>query len=102
MNNNREFQESPFAQGVDESIAYTLTVPSSWGSSPTSPSVVIKDPDGVDVSATCLSGSASVLGSVITTPKVKSLIAGNVYRLEVKWTDSGNTLEAYGFIVAQI
>jgi hypothetical protein len=48
-----------------------------------------------------LSGSASVAGDVITTPVVKSLVAGTQYRLEIKFTVSGNIFEAFGFIDAE-
>ena len=46
----RKVKESPLVQGVDERIAYTLTT-TPWGSSPSSPSVVVKDEDGTDVTA---------------------------------------------------
>lgn len=161
----REVIESPVSQGEDEKIAYVVTIPYSWGSSPTSPTVVIKDDAGTDTSSTNLSGSPTVadfqaqingtpsnntlvydnitgsesnlarikifnltrseymlidtvdtgtntitftspvpsswadgdtiVGRGITTPLVQSLTAGSQYRLEIKWTDSGNTLEAY-------
>ena len=95
----RRIVESPLYQGVDEQIAYTLTT-TNWGSDPSSQSDVIKDKDGEDQSATCLSGSSSVSGDVITTRTVKSLTAGEVYRLEIKFTVSGNIMEAYVFIRA--
>jgi hypothetical protein len=92
--------ESPLTQGEDEQIAYTLTT-TPWGSSPSDVSVVLKNSSGTDVSATYLSGSASVAGDVITTPVVKSLVAGTQYRLEIKFTVSGNIFEAFGFIDAE-
>jgi hypothetical protein len=96
----RRIQESPLYQGVDEQIAYTLTT-TPWGSSPSSVSVVIKNAAGTDVSATCLSGSASVNGNIITTPVVKSLTADAQYRLEIKFTCSGNIFEVWADIYGQ-
>ena len=96
----REFRESPLHMGKNEKIAYPITVPSSWGTSPTSPTCKIYNLAGVDLSSTKLSGSASVSGSVITTPLVQALEAKQQYKLVITWTDSGNTLECFGFIFA--
>jgi hypothetical protein len=94
---NREIVESPFKQGPEEEIHYTHTT-TPWGSNPSGVSVKIYDSNGVDQSATLLSGSASVVGDVITTPAVIGLTLGQKYRLEIKYTCSGNVFEAYGTI----
>jgi len=39
--------------------------------------------------------------TVITTPLVTGLTAGNIYRLEIKFVTGGNTLEAYAIIQAE-
>ena len=97
----REILEGPLYQGVDEEIKYKLTT-TPWGSSPSSPSAVIKIlPADTDVSSTCLSGSASAVGDVITLPTVKSLTAGTEYRLEVKFTVGGNVMEAWVKVIGQ-
>jgi hypothetical protein len=101
MTISRQFKESPILQGVDEKIAYQLTT-TPWGSSPGSVTVVLKDAESVDVSATCLSGSASVSGNVITTPLVQSLVAGQAYRLEIKFTCGSNVFEAWGEIRGEV
>ena len=87
-------------QGADEQIAYTLTT-TPWGNTPTSVAVVLKNSAGTDVSSTCLSGSASVSGDVITTPIVKSLTADAQYRLEIKFTISGNIVETWANLFGQ-
>lgn len=100
---SREVKESPLKQGVDEQIAYTLTT-TPWGSTPTAVAVAAYDiTDGTRtlVTSTVLSGSASVSGNVITTPVVKSLTAGYVYRIEIKFTSSGNIFEAYLILNAE-
>ena len=100
---SREVKEGVQLQGKDEIIAYELTT-TPWGSSPTSVVVTLWDVTAAtwtDVSATMLSGAASVNGDVITTPLVTGLTAGNIYRLEVKFTTGGNTLEAYAVIQAE-
>lgn len=100
---SREAKESKLVQGADEQIAYLLTT-TPWGTSPTSIEVKCFDVTrGIrtDVSSTCLSGSASAAGDIITTPLVKSLTPDSVYRVEVKFTCSGNIFEAYFIIEAE-
>ena len=100
---NRRFKESPWEQGADEAIAYTITVPTSWGTGAFT-SITCKlyeDPNvtNTDRSTTMLSGSASSTGQGITTQKVTGLTVGYDYRLEVKFTSTeGNILEAWGII----
>lgn len=102
---DRRFKEGPWEQGADEAIAYTLTVPTTWGTSDFS-SIACKlyeDPNGdnTDRSSTMLTGSASSSGQVITTQTVTGLTESYDYRLEVKFTTSeGNTVEAWGLIRA--
>lgn len=101
--NSREIVESPLWQGTDEEIAYTLTT-TPWGSSPSSPSVKLFSYDGssfTDVTATNLSGAASVDGDVVTTPTVKDLVADTKYRLEIQFTISGNVYETWAWINGQ-
>ena len=102
----REIFEGEQEQGTDESIVYTLNV-NNWGSSPSSPSVAVyslkKDGDyddiDADVTSTVMpSGSASVNGDVITWPALTSLTKGVTYRMEMKFTISGNVFEAYAII----
>ena len=90
-------------QGTDEEIAYSMTT-TNWGSDPTD--VVVKAYDissasRVDVTATVLSGSASVTGDVITLPKLKALTAGTPYRIEVKFTSGGNIYEPYVVVIGE-
>lgn len=93
----REFVESPAAQGADESIVYALDT-SRWGNDPTSPVVKVYDEAGTDVSASKLTGSASISDNTIILPALHSLAAGTEYRVEVKFVIGGNTVECYGFI----
>lgn len=95
------------AQGEDEEIVYTLDV-SANGSSPTSVAVKVYGESGVgsgatldDVTSTVMPGSPSVGGSVITLPPLKSLTAGVIYRIEVKYMLGGNILEDYFRIPAE-
>jgi hypothetical protein len=102
---NREIKESPLHQGADETIAYTLTT-TPWGSSPGSLAVKLYSVNLTtgaltDVSSTKLSGSASAVGDVITTPAVTALAAGTTYRLEIKFTCSGNIFEAWASVVGE-
>lgn len=95
--NSRCIRESPIYQGEDEQLAYTVTVPTSWGTDPSSPVMTIKSAAGVDVTTDYTSGSASISGAVITTPTILNLVANIEYRLEVKFAVSGgNVEEAWG------
>lgn len=103
MASNRQFQESPWYQGQDEILARSVDV-STWSTTPITPSVAlydITDNAYTDVTATNLTGSATVADTTITTPYITGLTAGKRYRLEVQWVDGGNTLEAYGEIIAE-
>jgi hypothetical protein len=62
---------------------------------------VLKGPNGDDLSSTHLSGSESVNGDVVTTPKVISLVRERKYRLECQVTIDGNTMEAFCEIIGE-
>jgi hypothetical protein len=100
----REVIEGKQYQGEDESIAYTLTV-TNVGSNPTSPAATVSSVVGgsyTDVTSTNMpTGSASAVGDVITCPALKLLVAGTLYRVEVKYTISGNIYENYFFVEGQ-
>ncbi len=96
----REIEQSPVEIGIDESVPYTLTVPSSWGTA-TNPSAVAKDSDG-DIVANIVSG-ISVTSNVISfTVDGTALIVNNDYRIEIKFDVSGGTLEAWGVWSARL
>lgn len=93
----REVAEGIQYQGADEVIVYDIDT-GNWGGSPSSPTVVVKDASNnfTDVTSTVMpSGSPSVSTDTITLPALQSLTAGNEYRIEVKFTISGNTEECY-------
>jgi hypothetical protein len=98
MTVTREIKESPMGQGVDEIIAYTLTT-TPWGSSPSSVSVVVYDVTTgarTDVTSVVMpTNSPSATLDVITLSPLKLLTAEHIYRVEVKFTCSGNAFEAY-------
>jgi len=94
-------------QGIDESLAYSDTTTAN-GSSPTNITVVVYDmlktsvDDWVDVTDEVLEdGAASVVGDVITLPRIGSLTASHRYRVEIQYTVGGNTFEDYFIIIAE-
>lgn len=92
----REVMEGLQTQGADEKITYTLDTTNVGGGPAVSAVVVWKESDSTDVTATTMpAGSHSVSGAVITLKPLTALTAGQVYRVEVKFTSSGNTLEHY-------
>lgn len=100
----REVKEGIQLQGVDEIIAYTITT-TNWGSTPTSPSVVVKDTSdsNTDVTSTVMNpNSPSVAGDVITLSALDTLTVDHVYRVEVKFVTGGNTLECFFLVKAEL
>ena len=96
----REVVEGTQIQGEDEEVIYTLDT-STWGGTPTSPAVEVKDGDGTDVKSTVMpAGSPSVATDTITLPTLNLLTDGQTYRIEVKFTTGGKVLEAYFFVKA--
>ena len=99
----REITEGRQSQGSDETIVYTLTT-TPWGSSPGTTSAKIYEVDGdtyTDKTSTLMSGSASATNDVITLPAISGLTAGQLYRVEVLFTCSGNVFEAYAEIMGE-
>ena len=72
------------AQGTNEDIAYSIDF-SAWGTVSSVTSVSISP------SAT-LTGESSLVGNVVTTPKVSALSSGQVYSLLVTVVISDNTM----------
>ena len=104
MNAIREVKEGRQRQGVDESIAYTITT-TPWGSAPSAVAVVVYDvtPGTRTVVTTTVmpAGSPSVIGDVITLPPLTLLTDGKTYRVEVKFTCSGNVFETFIVVEAE-
>lgn len=100
---SREVKEGMQIQGAEEEIAYTIDV-TNWGSSPSLVTVkafdLSTDPR-TDVTATVLSGSSSINGNIITLPVLADLTAGKFYRVEVKFTCSGNIFECHLLVRAE-
>ena len=100
---DRRFKESPWEMGAHESIAFPITIPTTWGTG-TFTSItcaLYEDPNSTNTnrSSTMLSGTASSSGQTITTQKVTGLTVGYDYRLEVTFTTvEGNVMEAWGII----
>jgi hypothetical protein len=97
----REVKEGRQAQGTEEQIAYTVTT-TPWGSTPTSISVKVWDVTRgkrLDVTSTVMpTNSPTASGDVITLSLLKLLTVGHTYRVEVKFTASGNVFEPYFFV----
>lgn len=101
MRSVREVIESPWEVGVDERPIFSLTT-TPWGSSPTSIAVAAyKYADGAytDVTATVLpANTPAAVGDVITLSPLTPIAAGDVYRIEIKFTVSGSVLEAFAMV----
>uniref|UniRef100_A0A6M3J4N7 Uncharacterized protein n=1 Tax=viral metagenome TaxID=1070528 RepID=A0A6M3J4N7_9ZZZZ len=95
----REVAQGTQTQGEDEGIVYTITT-TNWASAPTETSMIVKDRNGTNVTATVApTGSTSVTGDVITLPAISGLAAGQRYRVDVQFTTGGGEpFECYFFI----
>ena len=94
----RKIVQSPVYQGQDEEIAYKVDV-TNWieipGSVVLNPTATLKDQNGVDVTATKLSGVCSVSGNNVISPLVVDLEPPMKYRLLFTFEISGNTFSAF-------
>lgn len=98
----RQVVEGPQRQGEDERIVWTVDI-STWGSSPSNVSVVVKDEAGTNVTATKATGLPVVASAtLINTPVIHSLSAGTQYRVEVKFTVNGQVFECYFILIAEV
>lgn len=97
----REALEGVQRQGANEAIRWVLDC----APAPVSvTAVTVEDVTAstpVDVSATVLSGSATVVGSEITLPLLAGLTAGQRYVVRVRYSDGVNTVEPYFRIEAE-
>ena len=92
-----------YFQGNDEQIVYTIDV-SEWGESPSAVTFKVFDvSDGTrtDVTADTMTGAATISLDEITLPVLKSLTAGKVYRVEIKFTADGQIFEPYIKVLAE-
>jgi len=99
----RQVVESPLVQGVDENIIYSIRT-TQWGSSPSNVDVKVYDitaGDYTDVTTTVVTGVAGVVGDVITLPKIGSLTAVRVYKVEVYFESGSQDFECYLIIQAE-
>lgn len=92
--------QSPIEIGIEETVPYTLTIPSSWGT-PTNPSGVAKDADG-DLVASVVSAVTVTLQVISFTIDGTVLTVNNDYRIEIKFDVSGGTLEPWGIWRARL
>ena len=89
----RELSTSPIDQGKNEVKSYDFPF-ADWGT-PTTPTVVLKDDFGNDITSTNVTGSASVASTTVTTGLVSGLKAGFRYWLFCKVVISGETFEQW-------
>jgi hypothetical protein len=93
----REIVEGVQEQGEAEEIVYTFDAANIVGGAPSTPSVVVLDEDNdfEDVTADTTTGTASVMGTVITSPTIHSLTAEHTYRVEISFTIGGQQVVHY-------
>lgn len=98
----RELTNSPVTQGVDEKIAWPVTVLT--GHTPTSIVPTVKDlsdDNAVVTDDVMPSGSASAVANVITLPLLQGLTVGHRYRVEVKYNNGTEVFEPWFIVKAE-
>ena len=93
-------------QTSDEELIYKITT-TNWGSSPSvtaaTAAKVYQLPMLTDVTTTMLpTNSTTASGDVITLSPLKALVAGNTYRVDVKFTSGSNVFECYFLVKCEI
>lgn len=101
----REIKEGVQGQGEGESVVYALTT-TNWMVGPESATAMIErynrdSRQFVDVTATYMTGSCSVVGDVVTLPVISGLEEGETYLVSVEFTKGLNTLSAVAWIVGE-
>jgi hypothetical protein len=94
-------EQSPIFQREGEEVVYDF-VTTPVGSSPSAPSVIVTDKNGVDVTNSVTTGSATVgAGNLITLPKISGLQkASNPYHVVVWFWIGGNRLSVWADLYA--
>lgn len=91
VNRRNEAIESPLAQSLGETLAYTVTT-TPWGGGPAGPVVSIFEAGtNVDVTAALFPvNNPTVLGDLITTGDLiaSSMVVDLTYRLVIGWHDA--------------
>ncbi len=99
----RQCVPGQFTQGEEEELPYTVNV-GQWASTPVGASTVLKY-NNLDVSASHLSISGSaptISGIYITTPCLINLVAGNDYKLELKFEEAGKIYECFFHVSGEV
>ena len=97
----RSVVESPVHQGIDEGVPYQVTV-TPWGAAPTTCTVSVEERVvGVwtNMTTAYTTGSAGVLGDVITSPVIMNGSEGHTTRLMYHFLLAGTTESCYCDIV---
>ena len=100
MTSVRRIDQSPIEIGIEEIVPYTLTIPTTWGV-PTSPGGVAKDSEG-DIVASVVTSITVTLQVIAFTVNGAMLTENQDYRIEIKFSVSGGTLEAWGIWSAKL
>lgn len=97
---SRKIIESPITQAEREVWAYDLDT-TKWGSLTPSNPVCFIYVDDQDKSSVHLAGSASVVGTIITTQTVQDLKREKRYRLVIEWDQGTNHLSTFVEIIGE-
>jgi hypothetical protein len=89
-------------QRDDEEVIYSIDI-SEWGGNPANIGVVVTNQDNTDVTSTVMPGTPVAFSStVIKLPVLKSLTAGNEYRVSVEFeTGDGQVLSGWFAVRAE-
>lgn len=90
-------------QRDDEQVVYSVDI-SEWGGDPTNIGVIVTDQNDVDVTSTVMPGTPVAFSeTVIKLPALKSLTAGDEYRVSVQFeTGDGQILSGWFAVRAEV
>lgn len=101
--NARKMIGSPFILGASEIRAIKMSIGSDLGTNPSSPVTKLINAAGETVTSDFLSGSDSVTtDTLIYTTKLitgANMTKGEHFRIELKWVNNTETLEAWGVVI---
>lgn len=89
----RRVKQSPMEQGSNESIVYEFDFTDVASGTPSSPAVTLYDDFGNTITSTCVTGSPSVSGAIVSTGVVASLKPDYRYWLHAKALDGSSYVE---------
>jgi hypothetical protein len=97
-----ELIDSPVRQQANDQIFYVVETLSDMGTSKTAVSTtIVKESDNSNVTSATSFGSLSISSGKLILPKIGTLTAGEIYRVNSQFIVGGNTINVFFRIIAE-